>query len=45
MRHNKIQIAIQQLEDAVELFLDKHSYGSATTLSGAAEEILGKELV
>ena len=44
MQKDKIKIAIKQLEDAVELFLDKHSYESATTLAGAAEEILGKEL-
>jgi len=45
MQKNKTQIAIQQLEDAIELFLDKQSYESTTTLAGAAEEILGKELV
>ena len=39
-----MQIAIKQLEDAIELFLDKNSYESSTTLSGAAEEIFGKEL-
>ncbi|WP_339775195.1 hypothetical protein [uncultured Methylophaga sp.] len=39
--HNKIDLAIEQLEMAISLFLQEHSYVSALTLAGAAEEILG----
>jgi hypothetical protein len=39
--HNKINLAIEQLEVALSLFLEGKSYVSALTLAGAAEEILG----
>jgi hypothetical protein len=39
--HNKIDLAIEQLETALFLFLERKSYVSALTLAGAAEEILG----
>jgi hypothetical protein len=38
-------LAQEQLEIALSLFLEKKSYASAITLAGAAEEVLGKELV
>jgi len=46
MYTNSLQLnfALEQLNDAVELFLDKQSYASAVTLAGAAEEIFGKAL-
>lgn len=40
--HNKVNLAIEQLEIALSLFLEGRSYVSALTLAGAAEEILGK---
>jgi Na+-translocating ferredoxin:NAD+ oxidoreductase RnfE subunit len=40
--HNKVEIAIEQLEIALDLFLSGKSYVSALTLAGAAEEIFGK---
>ena len=43
-RENKINLAIQQLEVALELFLSRRSYVSTLTLAGAAEEILGMAL-
>ncbi|MEJ6120851.1 hypothetical protein MT390_02995 [Vibrio sp. 2-Bac 85] len=42
--HNKIEIAIEQLETALDLFISGKSYVSALTLGGAAEEILGMAL-
>lgn len=39
--HNKVNLAIEQLEVALSLFLEGKSYVSALTLAGAAEEILG----
>lgn len=39
---NKIDLAIEQLETALFLFLEHKNYVSALTLAGAAEEILGK---
>lgn len=39
--HHKISLAIEQLENALSLFLDGRSHVSALTLAGAAEEILG----
>lgn len=46
MHINSVQLtfALEQLNDAVELFLDKQSYASAVTLAGAAEEVFGKAL-
>jgi hypothetical protein len=40
--YNKIDIAVDQLEQALSLFLSGESYASSLTLAGAAEEILGK---
>ena len=42
--HNKIDIAIEQLESALKIFLSGESYVSALTLAGASEEILGMAL-
>jgi len=42
--YNRVDLAIEQLEVALDLFLRKHSYVAALTLAGAAEEILGKAL-
>ncbi len=41
----RVDLAKEQLEVALSLFLEKQSYAAAITLAGAAEEILGKELV
>ena len=38
---HKIDIAVKQLETAIDLFVDRGDYISAITLAGAAEEILG----
>lgn len=38
----KVEIALKQLETAIDLFLQKQDYICAITLVGAAEEILGK---
>lgn len=42
--HYKVDLAIEQLEIALYLFLEGKSHVSALTLSGAAEEILGMAL-
>lgn len=42
--HNKIDIAVEQLQVSLKLFLSGESYVSALTLAGAAEEILGMAL-
>ena len=42
--HERIALAQEQLDVALELFLSKRSMVSALTLAGAAEEILGKAL-
>jgi hypothetical protein len=42
--HDRLDLATEQLEVAVELFLSKRSFVSALTLAGAAEEVLGKAL-
>ncbi|KUJ75283.1 hypothetical protein AVO42_08090 [Thiomicrospira sp. XS5] len=39
---NKVDIAIQQIERAINLFLDEQDYISSFTLAGAADEVLGK---
>jgi hypothetical protein len=39
-----LEIAKQQLERAINLFLDEQDFVSSLTLAGAAEEILGKIL-
>ena len=38
---HKIDIAVKQLETAIDLFIDHKDYICAITLAGAAEEILG----
>jgi hypothetical protein len=43
--HQRIDLAKEQLDVALELFFSKRSFVSALTLAGAAEEILGKALV
>lgn len=42
--HSRVELATEQLDVALELFLSKRSPVSALTLAGAAEEILGKAL-
>ena len=42
--YSRINLAIEQLEVALDLFLRKRSYVASLTLAGAAEEILGKAL-
>jgi len=42
--HNKVDIAIEQLEASLKLFLSGESYVSTLTLAGAAEEMLGMAL-
>lgn len=42
--HQRIALAQEQLDVALELFLSKRSMVSALTLAGAAEEIFGKAL-
>jgi hypothetical protein len=41
-RVGKIEVAVDQLDWAIKLFLDYKAYVPAITLSGAAEEILGE---
>lgn len=42
--HKRVDLAIEQLDMALELFLSEQSYAAALTLAGAAEDILGKAL-
>ena len=42
--YQRINLAQEQLNVALELFLDGRSYVSSLTLAGAAEEIFGKAL-
>jgi hypothetical protein len=42
--YQRIVLATEQLDVALELFLCRRSFVSALTLAGAAEEILGKAL-
>ena len=42
--HSRVELAIEQLFVSIELFLEQRSYVSSLTLSGAAEEVLGKAL-
>jgi hypothetical protein len=42
--HQKLDLAVDQLNIALELFLSGRSYVAALTLAGAAEEILGQAL-
>ena len=41
-KYSQIDIAISQLERAIQLFREEDDYFSAITLSGAADEIFGK---
>ena len=38
--YRRVDLAAEQLDNAISLFLEKRSYVSALTLAGAAEEIL-----
>ena len=38
----KLDIAVKQLETAIDVFVDRGDYICSITLAGAAEEILGK---
>lgn len=40
MRHDKIEIGLEQLEVAIALYIDGNKLASAVTLAGAAEEVL-----
>ena len=42
--YNRVDLAKEQLEVALDLFLHRHSFVASLTLAGAAEEILGKAL-
>jgi hypothetical protein len=42
--YNRLDLAAEQLDVALILFLENQSYVSALTLAGAAEEIFGKAL-
>ena len=42
--YHRVELAGEQLDWALSLFLNKQSYVSALTLAGAAEEILGQSL-
>lgn len=44
MTYRRLDLAQEQLEVALDLFLEKKSLVAAITLAGAAEEVLGKEL-
>ncbi|MDO8293625.1 MAG: hypothetical protein Q7T29_12315 [Gallionella sp.] len=43
--YSRVDLAKEQLEFGLALFLDHQSFASAITLAGAAEEIFGKELL
>jgi hypothetical protein len=43
-RCNRIELAHEQLELAVTLFLDAKSYASVITLASAAERVMGQAL-
>lgn len=42
--HDRLALAKEQLDTALNLFLDHRNYSSAITLAGAAEEIFGHAL-
>lgn len=44
INYSQIDLACEQLETAIELFLSRRSFVSSLTLAGATEEILGKAL-
>ncbi|MBN3761156.1 hypothetical protein [Burkholderia sp. Ac-20365] len=41
---NRVDLAFEQLEAAIRLFLDDKSYAAVITLAGAAERVLGQAL-
>jgi len=43
-KYHRRDVAVEQLNVAIDLFLSEKSYIAALTLAGAAEEILGKAL-
>jgi hypothetical protein len=43
-KYNRLALALEQLDVALSLFLDRQSYACAITLAGAAEEVFGKEV-
>jgi hypothetical protein len=42
--YTSVDLAVDQLNTAIGLFLNRQSYVSALTLAGAAEELIGKTL-
>ena len=42
--YDRIALAKEQLDTALDLFLDQRNYSAAVTLAGAAEEIFGRAL-
>ncbi len=42
--YDRLVLAKEQLDTALNIFLDHRNYSSAITLAGAAEEIFGREL-
>ena len=42
--YRRLDLAKEQLDTAIELFLDEKKFSSAITLAGAAEEIFGQAL-
>ncbi len=42
--YDRVALAKEQLDTALDLFLDLSKYSSAVTLAGAAEEIFGRAL-
>lgn len=42
--HERLALAKEQLNTALDLFLDHRNYSCAITLAGAAEEIFGRAL-
>lgn len=42
--YERLQLAKEQLDDALELFLDLKKFSSAITLAGASEEVFGRAL-
>ena len=42
-QQNRVELAIEQLHIAIDLFLTNRSFVSALTLAGAADEVLGRK--
>ena len=42
-QQNRVELAIEQLHIAIDLFLTGRSFVSALTLAGAADEVLGRK--